>query len=176
VTNSGDRPLDDLLARLRFDLAQPVDFARTDSASTVAKVRLLTAAATCFNVLAISDFGGRPGAARHEGLVEQVVAAAVQAYEGVDPHPSPFAKAAMLLRGITPGHPFVDANKRTGFLVATYYLDRVGYALRAELSRPEVVSFCRRVSAGEVRDLETIAAALAAWTEPRRPLTDASSP
>jgi hypothetical protein len=52
--------------------------------------------------------------------------------------------------------------------LAIYYLDRMGYALRAELSPAEVVSFSRRVSAGEVRDLVTIAAALAAWTEPRR--------
>ena len=71
----------------------------------------------------------------------------------------------MLLRGITQGHPFTDGNKRTGFLVAIYYLDRVGFMLQPSLSRAEVVSFCRRVSAGEVRDLHTIAAALRAWTE-----------
>lgn len=74
----------------------------------------------------------------------------------------------MLFRGITQGHPFTDANKRTGFLLAIYYLDWMGYALRSELSPAEVVSFSRRVSAGKVRGLETIAAALAAWTEPRR--------
>ena len=74
----------------------------------------------------------------------------------------------MLLRGITRGHPFTDANKRTGFLVAVYYLDRVGYVLRPHLARAEVVSFCRRVSAGEVQDLGTIAATLRAWTDPRR--------
>jgi prophage maintenance system killer protein len=32
----------------------------------------------------------------------------------------------MLLRGITQGHPFNDGNKRTGFLLATYYLNLVG--------------------------------------------------
>jgi len=71
----------------------------------------------------------------------------------------------MLLRGITQGHPFTDANKRTGFLVAIYSLDRVGFVLRPNLSPTEIISFCRRVSAGEVRDLQTIAAALKAWTE-----------
>jgi len=70
----------------------------------------------------------------------------------------------MLPRGITQGHPFTDANKRTGFLVAIYYLDRVGFVLRPNLSPTEVVSFCRRVSAGEVRDLQTIAAALKTTT------------
>jgi prophage maintenance system killer protein len=63
--------------------------------------------------------------------------------------------------------PSLDANKRTGFLLAVYYLDRMGYVLRSDLT-PAVVSFSRRVSAGKVRDLENIAAALAEWTEPRR--------
>ncbi len=44
--------------------------------TTAAKVRLLTAAAHYFNTLAVADFGGRPGAPREEGLVEQVVGAA----------------------------------------------------------------------------------------------------
>lgn len=170
MTETGPSSLAGLLVRLRFALAEPVDFAHADPETTAAKVRLLTAAATYFNVLAVTEFGGRPGPVRQEGLVEQVVAAAFQTYQGTDPHPSPFDKAAMLLRGITQGHPFVDANKRTGFLVAAYYLDRMGYALRPELPRPEVVSFCRGVSAGEVRDLATIAATLAAWTEPQHPL------
>src|SRR5438132_8430344 len=100
-----DSALADLLARIRFILAQPFDFARTDSEATAIKVRLLSAAAAYFNVLAVSDFGGRPGPARHEGLVEQVVAAAFQTFGGHDPHPSHFDKAAVLLRGITQGHP-----------------------------------------------------------------------
>ncbi len=126
MTENDASPLTRLLERLRFRLEEPVDFTRTDSGSTAAKVRLLTAAATYFNVLAVIEFGGRSGPVWQEGLVEQVVADAFQTYEGVDPHPSPFAKAAMLLRGITQGHPFTDAIKRTGFLVAVYYLDRVG--------------------------------------------------
>lgn len=164
-----DRPaLGDLLERLRFALTEPVDFTRSDSDITAANVRLLTAAATYFNVLAVAEFGGRPGPERQRGLLEQVVAAAFQTYGGIDPHPSPFDKAAMLLRGITRGHPFVDANKRTGFLVATFYLKRVGYVVRTDVSRQEVVSFCRRVSAGEIRELTTISTTLIAWTEPRR--------
>src|SRR5215212_7309335 len=55
-----------------------------------------------------------PGAVRDRGLVEQAVAAAFQTYVGVDPHPGPFDKAAMPLRGITQGHRFNDGNKRTG--------------------------------------------------------------
>src|SRR5215217_1867681 len=113
-----------LLERLQFILAQPVNFIATDTATTLAKVRLLTAAATYFNILSVTDFGGRSGPAREEGLVEHAIGAAFQTFAGQDPHPNPFDKAAMLLRGITQGHPFTDANKRTGFLVALYSLDR----------------------------------------------------
>jgi death on curing protein len=164
MTERDNPALTSLLARLRLQLVEPVDFTLTDPQTTVAKVRLLSAAAVYFNVLAVTDFGGRSGPVRQEGLVEQVVAAAFQTFQEADPHPSRFDKAAMLLRGITQGHPFTDGNKRTGFLVAIYYLDRVGFVLRPNLFRAEVVSFCRRVSAGEVRDLQTIAAALKAWT------------
>jgi len=158
--------LRDLLDRVRFVLCEPIDFPRTDPRTTRDKVGLLTAAATYFKVLAVSDFGGRTGAVRAEGLVEQVIAAAFQTFGGEEPHPSPFDKAAMLLRGITQGHPFTDGNKRTGFLIALYFLRRMGFVPRAGLLQAEVVSFCRRISAGEVRDLDLIAATLRAWTEP----------
>jgi death on curing protein len=156
-----------LLTRLRWQLVEPVDFTQSDPETTAAKVRLLSAAATYFNVLALTEFGDRVGLVRQEGLVEQVVAAAFQTYRGEDPHPEPFDKAAMLMRGITQGHPFTDANKRTGFLLAVYFLDRTGYVVRPELSLSEVVSFSRRVSAGEIRDLAMIAATLRNWTQPR---------
>lgn len=55
---------------------------------------------------------------RSRGLVEQVVGAAFQTFERIDPHADPFERAAMRLRGVTQGHPFGDGNKRTGFLLA----------------------------------------------------------
>ena len=167
----GASELAGLLARLRIQLTEPADFTRADPETTAANVRHLTAAALLLNVLAIARLGGRSGPVRQQGLVEQIIAAAFQTYQGEDPHPTPFGKEAMLLRGITQGHPFTDANKRTGFLLAVYDLDRTGIVLRRNLSRPEVISFCRRVSAGEVRDLATIAAALEHGTEPRRETT-----
>jgi len=152
-----DPSLSDLLSALRITLQEPVDFTRTDTEATTAKVRVLAAAATYLNIIAISEFDGRIGPARAPGLVEQVVGAAFQTFGGDDPHPGPFDKAAMLLRGITQGHPFNDGNKRTGFLVAAYYLDRVGQALPPNLPEQDVVVLCIRVSAGEVRSVEVIA-------------------
>ncbi len=156
-----------LLERLQVILSQPLDFAATDTASTLAKVRLLSAAATYFNVLAVSDFGGRSGPVRSEGLVEQVVGAAFQGFAGEDPHPDPFEKAALLLRGITQGHPFNDGNKRTGFLLAAYYLRRVGIATPTPLPEDAVVDLCLRVSAGELRDITAIAEQLRVLWRPQ---------
>lgn len=150
-------PLSDLLGKLQVSLPEHFDFAATDTETTLAKVRLLTAAATYFNTLALIEFGGRVGPERAEGLVEQVVGAAFQTYEGIDPHPSPYEKAAMLLRGITQRHPFEDANKRTGFLLSTYYLELMGYPVPRELSPELVIALCLRVSSGELREVETIA-------------------
>ena len=157
MTQPNDPTLSDLLSQIQLYLQEPLDFRRTDSTTTVAKVRLLSAAASYFNVLAVTDFGGRPGPARAPGMVEQVIAAAFQTYRGHDPHPDHFEKAAALLRGITQGHPFNDGNKRTGFLVAAYYLEQVGYPWPVGLPVDEVVSFCLTVSAGQIREIADIA-------------------
>jgi prophage maintenance system killer protein len=170
-----DEPVDSdsigtLLARITVVMRQPIDFTRTDTETTIVKIRLLTAAATYFNILAVSDYGGRTGPVRAEGLVEQVVAAAFQTFEGIDPHPSTFEKAAMLLRGITQGHPFNDGNKRTGFIVAGYYLQRMGFAFPNPLAVDDAEELCVRVSAGQIRDVRQIADALARlWGLPDAP-------
>jgi prophage maintenance system killer protein len=154
--NESPNPLSLLLGQIRFYLQEPLDFRQTDSRSTMTKVRVLSAAANYFNTLAVTVFGGRSGEARAPGLIEQVIAPAFQTYAGEDPHPDHVEKAAMLLRGITQGHPYSDGNKRTGFLVAGYYLKKVGHPWPAELPVDEVVDFCLAVSAGELRDMQAL--------------------
>jgi death-on-curing protein len=160
MPDDAEPALRDLLSRLIVVLTQGVDFSASDTETTLVKVRVLTAVAVEFNVLSISDFGGRAGTVRGEGLVEQAVGAAFQSFGGVDPHPDPFEKAAMLLRGITQGHPFNDGNKRTGFLLASYYLRRVGYPWPANVPDERVIAFCLAVSAGEIRDVSEMATVL----------------
>lgn len=135
-------------------------------------VETLTVAAVAINLLAIHEFGGRLGPQRSKGLVEQVVGAAFQTYEGVDPHPDPFDKAAMLLRGITQGHPFSDGNKRTGFMLAAYYLHQMGYE-RPPMEKEDIVAFCLGISAGVIRDVHEMANRLATfWKQPYPRSTD----
>jgi len=155
------------LAHLDVDAANTLDWTQTDPETTETKVRLLTAVASYFNVLALTDFGGRLAPARDARLVEQVVGAAFQTFAGEDPHPTPFDKAAMLLRGITQGHPFNDANKRTGFLTAAYYLEQMGFSLPAMASPDAAVALCIRLSKGELREVTAIRRELQRiWEQP----------
>lgn len=45
--------------------------------------------------------------------------------DGKGKWPTPFEKCATLMYGIVKDHPFQDANKRTGFLVALLFLERI---------------------------------------------------
>ena len=75
-TTAADGPFATLLRRLSITPDERRVFMRDDTDAVLTKVQILTAAAVFFNVLAVDEFGGRPGAIRSRGLVEQVVGAA----------------------------------------------------------------------------------------------------
>ncbi len=155
-----DAALSDMLRHL--DVASPHDLQE----GSPEVVQFLSEIAAVLNTLAVSDFGGRIGAVRQEGLVEHVIGAALQRFGDVDPHPGAFGKAAMLLRGITAGHPFQDGNKRTGFLLATFYLEQVGHSLPEHLSVESAEALSLAISAGTLRDVEEITRQLEALWQP----------
>jgi len=129
-----------------------------DTDVTVRQVRLLTAAACLLNERALANYGGHTGENRGVQLVEQVVGAAFQTFGGEDAHPDPFEKAAMLLRGITQGHPFGDGNKRAGFMLAGYYLDVIGFKPSDERWNTDTIEdLSTAVSSGQIRDVTRIA-------------------
>lgn len=66
-------------------------------------------------------------------------------------------QTAMIIRGITGGHPFTDGNKRTGFLTAALYLERIGIPLPSNFSVDSMYDLCMDVSSGTLRDLTQIA-------------------
>jgi len=69
----------------------------------------------------LADHGGAPGL-RDEGLLESALARPRQifAYSECDL----FQLAAVYVAGIVRNHPFVDANKRTGFMTGYVFLER----------------------------------------------------
>jgi death-on-curing protein len=152
-----EQELSRLRVVMRLLAQEPYSIHDTDLETTQWKIRLLCTAAECLNVQAVMLAGGHPGEHRGKELVEQVIAAPFQTFMGEELHPDPFDKAAMLLRGITQGHPFADGNKRTGLLVAAYYLELTGHLIPDAFDQNATVEFCMRVSAGEIREVSVMA-------------------
>ena len=68
---------------------------------------------------------------RDQGLLESALARPqnIEAYG--NPKPNIFDLAAAYAYGIIKNHPFIDGNKRTGFLLAYIFLRLNGYELNA---------------------------------------------
>ena len=75
------------------------------------------------HTLSIAQFGGSHGT-RDEGLLESAIARPYQTFGGNDLYPTVFEKAAAIAESIVINHPFVDGNKRTGFLTCWQFLNR----------------------------------------------------
>jgi death-on-curing protein len=73
--------------------------------------------------------GGAPGL-RDLGLLQSALARAQQLH-AYGNNPEIIDMAAAYITGIVRNHPFVDGNKRTGFLVGVLYLELNGYRFTA---------------------------------------------
>ena len=86
------------------------------------------------DVLAIHDrllaaHGGAPGL-RDGGLLQSALARPHQHYAYAD-RPDIIEMAALYAAGIVRNHPFVDGNKRTGFVVGVLFLELNGFSFTA---------------------------------------------
>lgn len=73
---------------------------------------------------------GGPAGVRDKGLLESALARPRRLYAYAE-KPSMQAVAAAYLYGIVRSHPFVDGNKRTGFVVGVLFLELNGYRFTA---------------------------------------------
>ena len=73
--------------------------------------------------------GGAAGV-RDDGLLQSALARPQQHYAYVDT-PDPIEMATAYTAGIVRNHPFVDGNKRTGFVVGILFLELNGYRFTA---------------------------------------------
>ena len=69
----------------------------------------------------IASTGGANGV-RDQGALEAALARPYATFAGDDLYPSPVDKAAALLESVVKNHPFVDGNKRTGYVLARLVL------------------------------------------------------
>lgn len=101
----------------------------------------------------IAEHGGAAGA-RDLGLLDSALARPRNAWSyGQD---DLVALGALYAAGIMRNHPFIDGNKRTGFLVAYSFLYVNGLEIVAD--EAEVIVQCLSLAAGEIGEAE-----FAAW-------------
>jgi len=97
----------------------------------------------------LADHGG-PSGIRDPGLLESALARAQQIHAYDDPDLA--ALAAAHAAGIIRNHPFLDGNKRVGFMAAYIFLARSGLDLTAtEASATQAVL---DLAAGELTDYQ----------------------
>ena len=101
----------------------------------------------------LAEFGGSPGL-RDEGLLDSALARPrnLRAYESTDLA----ALATVYAAGIIANHPFIDGNKRTGFMAAYMFLDRNALTLTA--AEAEATAIICSLAAHTIDE-----SALAAW-------------
>ena len=93
----------------------------------------------------IVRFGGAAGI-RDEGLLDSALARPLNAF--AYGNPDLFELAGAYAGGIVQNHPFVDGNKRTGFVAAVLFLHGNGFDLDAP--EAEAVVMTLGLAAGEV--------------------------
>lgn len=128
------------------------------------------------HLLAVSRGGGRFGL-RDPGLLRSALHRPMQIVAYRSESASPGVLAASLCAGVAANHPFIDGNKRTGFLVAVAFLRRSGLDLRCRdpaMWHAAVVRFAAHgMSEEELAGLfeENILDAVAPPTDPDRGVT-----
>ena len=113
---------------------------------------------TKLEVLAIHDrqlaeHGGAPGV-RHTGSLESAIARPQQIYTYGDPDIVDLAAA--YTAGIVRNHPFIDGNKRTGFVIGVLFVELNGRRFTA--AEPDATQAVLDLAAGEMSER-----AFAAW-------------
>lgn len=88
------------------------------------------AEALVYHAELIHRFGGAHGV-RDEGILDASLNRPYATFGGIDLFPTPIDKAAALMHGIISGHPFIDGNKRTGYVLARLVLQGSGLDIKA---------------------------------------------
>jgi death on curing protein len=102
---------------------------------------------------------------RDAGLLESALARPRSTAFGADAYPSIHGKAAALLHSVARNHALVDGNKRLALAATIAYYGLNGF--RLTLSNDEAYELVMAVAAGQLDDVDVIAARLesstAAW-------------
>jgi death on curing protein len=96
--------------------------------------------------LVIDEHGGANGI-RDNGLLESAINRPYATFDSVELYPDAVDKAAAILESILINHPFIDGNKRTGYVLMRLMLMEYDYDITA--SQDEKYSFVIEVTEGK---------------------------
>lgn len=95
------------------------------------------------NVAMVDAYGGGIGV-RDQAFIESALHRPLATYDGKEPYPTPFSRAATLWWGLIKNRGFVDANNRTATAAALRWLEREGYELNA--TDAELIEVATRIA------------------------------
>ena len=98
--------------------------------------------------IVIEFFGGSQGI-RDVSALKSALARPFQTYENKDLHPTPVYKAAALIESLLINHPFMDGNKRTGYVAMRSFL--ISNGLDIDGTQDEKYEFVISVASGKMR-------------------------
>lgn len=102
--------------------------------------------------LLINEFGGAKGI-RDTGALEAALNRPYATFDQQELYPTPAGKAAAVIESVLINHPFVDGNKRTGYVLMRFILLEAG--LDIEASQEDKYDFVISIAKGD-RDFESI--------------------
>jgi death-on-curing protein len=108
--------------------------------------------AVAIHKVLIQQYGGSYGI-RDQSLLESALQRPFQTFDNVDLYPDPVAKAAAIIESIVKNHPFIDGNKRTGYVLMRVLLKKEGLDIQA--SQDEKYAFVIQIAEGRI-DFEKI--------------------
>ena len=102
----------------------------------------------------IQQFGGSQGV-RDEGLLKSAIERPFSGFGETEFYKTPEEKAGAVLESIVKNHPFIDGNKRTGYVLMRLILMQFGKDIVA--TQDEKYSFVIEVASGEIDFQEIVA-------------------
>ena len=107
--------------------------------------------------LLIDDFGGTKGL-RDKNALESAIHRPFATFELQDLYPTPKEKAAAIIESIIINHPFIDGNKRIGYVLMRLILLENDFDIHATI--PEKYDFVIGISEGKTKFIN-----IDAWLE-----------
>lgn len=116
-------------------------------------------------LLAVASIAiGHRAEVRDHGLLDSALHRPRSTWYGQDAYPDLDSKAAALLLSLVGNHPFVDGNKRVGWIATGVFYELNGFDLSPP-SQDDAFDLVMAIAAGEQDNLEKVAETLRLWRQ-----------